>query len=104
MCLAVFDPNIIAHSAIAGTDNGAALLIVLSLWVATKFYTSYRRNLCVPAGLILGMALASKITAVLLLFPIRILCLVTYLKQCRTDRKITLQYSVFMFCIAFITL
>ncbi len=65
--LLTWDPNIIAHAAVAGTDAGAASLITLALFA---LYRSLRRP-TIPrlllAGLTLGLAQGAKTSAVLLL-------------------------------------
>lgn len=63
---AAFDPNLIAHGAVAGTDAGAALFICAGLWASARFLRRPTRGRAVLAGALLGLALAAKLTAVLL--------------------------------------
>jgi hypothetical protein len=63
---AAFDPNLIAHSAVAGTDVGAAVFICAGLWASTRFLRRPTGGRAITAGVLLGLALASKLTAVLL--------------------------------------
>ncbi len=64
--LAAFDPNLIAHGAIAGTDLGATTFIVLSLFVAQRFLRRPTRAHTLLTGATLGLTLATKLTALLL--------------------------------------
>ncbi|NBD34598.1 MAG: phospholipid carrier-dependent glycosyltransferase, partial [Chloroflexi bacterium] len=66
VALAAFDPNLIAHGAIAGTDLGATTFIVLSLFVAQRFLRRPTRTYTLLTGATLGLALATKLTALLL--------------------------------------
>jgi len=67
LALYAFDPNIIAHSAIAATDLGAACFI----FIACYFFWRYLRRPSWPsillAGVTLGLAEAAKISALMLL-------------------------------------
>lgn len=64
--LASFDPNLLAHAAVAGTDLGAAAFITLGLWRGTRFLQSPSRRAAFETGAALGLALATKLTAMLL--------------------------------------
>ncbi|MGC9350021.1 MAG: ArnT family glycosyltransferase [Anaerolineae bacterium] len=66
LVVAAFDPNLLAHSAVATTDVGAALLITLSLWQASRFLRSPSRRRALMTGVLLGAALSTKLTALLL--------------------------------------
>ena len=66
LALAAFDPNLLAHSALATTDIGAAMLITLALWRSARFLKRPRVRSALVAGSLLGLALAAKLTALLL--------------------------------------
>jgi hypothetical protein len=77
LLLCVFDPNILAHGHIAGTDLGVTLFIFSAtwLWVLTLKRSSLR--LAVAAGLLAGAALATKYSAAWLA-PILVIIALTY--------------------------
>jgi hypothetical protein len=64
--LASLDPNLLAHSAVAGTDLGATTLMALGLFAGTRFLRRPTRRRALGAGLALGLALGGKLTATLL--------------------------------------
>jgi hypothetical protein len=66
LALTTFDPNLLAHSAVATTDVGATLLMILGLWQGTRFLRSPNRKRALTTGLLLGAALGAKLTALLL--------------------------------------
>ena len=65
--LLAFDPNILAHAGVAGTDLGAACFITLALFGLARFL----RRPTVPrlafAGVTLGLAQGAKLSALILL-------------------------------------
>ncbi len=65
--LASLDPNLLAHSAIAGTDLGTTTLILWTLWEATRWFRRPTLSHAVRLGILLGLALAAKLTALTLL-------------------------------------
>jgi hypothetical protein len=65
--LLAFDPNILAHAAIAGTDLGAACFITLALFGLTRFLHRPTRPRLVMAGVTLGLAQGAKLSALMLL-------------------------------------
>lgn len=64
--LASLDPNLLAHSAIAGTDLAAALVIALALRQTRRFLVQPTYRAMVLLGLVMGIALATKLTALVL--------------------------------------
>jgi hypothetical protein len=66
LALAAFDPNIIAHSAVASTDIGSAAMILLSLLTMVRLFKRLRIRHALLAGTMMGMALTTKLTSVLL--------------------------------------
>ncbi|MCX7680957.1 MAG: glycosyltransferase family 39 protein, partial [Anaerolineae bacterium] len=72
--LLAFDPNILAHASVAGTDLGAACFITLALFSLHRFLRRYTVPRLLLAGVTLGLALGSKTAAVLLLPVVLLLC------------------------------
>jgi hypothetical protein len=66
LALAAFDPNLLAHSALASTDVGTTTFISLALWRSVAFLRRPRVRSALAAGTLLGLALAAKSTALLL--------------------------------------
>ncbi len=68
-----FDPNAIAHSALITTDTGAVLFSVATLYALIRALrtdsASRRRRLLALAGVLLGLAQLTKVSA-LMLFPV----------------------------------
>ncbi len=67
LCLVAFDPNILAHAAVSGTDLGAACFITLSLFGLTRFLRHPTPARLIVAGVTLGLAQGTKLSALLLL-------------------------------------
>ncbi len=65
--LYVLDPNILAHSQLVTTDLGVTCLIFVATYFLWRFLTARRRVDLVLSGLLLGLALATKLSALLLL-------------------------------------
>ena len=72
LLLLAFDPNILAHASVAGTDLGAACFIVLALFGLARFLRHPTMPRLVLAGVTLGLAQGAKLSAVMLL-PVVIL-------------------------------
>jgi hypothetical protein len=70
LILCVFDPNVLAHGHIVGTDLGVGFFMfgALWLWVAALKRMSLKR--AAAAGLLLGAALATKYSAAWLVPPL----------------------------------
>jgi hypothetical protein len=64
--LYVLDPNILAHSQLVTTDLGVTCLIFVSTYFLWRFLTRRRNADLALAGLLLGLALATKLSALLL--------------------------------------
>ncbi|MFN2286324.1 MAG: glycosyltransferase family 39 protein [Anaerolineae bacterium] len=87
LTLLTFDPNIIAHAAVAGTDLGAAFYMCLALFCLAR---AVRRPLVGPtryarlllAGVALGLAQGAKLSA-LLLVPVSVVVLWVTLRKNR---------------------
>ncbi len=66
------DPNILAHSAVVGTDLGAATMVALSLFLFARWLRRPTTSRLLVAGIALGLAQGTKTSAIMLL-PIVIL-------------------------------
>ena len=62
-----FNPVALAHGHLIQTDAGGTLTIVAALWACGRFLTQPTRVRAIVAGVGFGVALATKISAVLLL-------------------------------------
>ncbi|MDA8130300.1 MAG: hypothetical protein M0011_02230 [Elusimicrobia bacterium] len=67
LALAAFMPPLLAHSAVAGADMGNALLCTAALYLFWRSSVSRRVLFTAAAGIFLGLALAGKYTAAILL-------------------------------------
>lgn len=71
LTLYVFDPTIMAHAQLVTTDVGLALFATLHVMLVRRAVARWWWSSCVAAGMALGLALATKFSA-LLLVPITI--------------------------------
>jgi 4-amino-4-deoxy-L-arabinose transferase-like glycosyltransferase len=69
MTLGCLEPNLIAHSSLVTTDVGVTLFIFLSIYLLWEYMARSRWWLLAVTGLSVGLALASKFSA-LLVIPI----------------------------------
>lgn len=67
MALAAFDPNLIAHSSLVTTDLGISFFIFLTFYLLWEYDRSHRLSLLLGIGIAVGLALASKFSAIMLL-------------------------------------
>ena len=65
--LLAFDPNILAHASVAATDLGTAGFILIALFTFQRFLRRPSLGRWTLAGLTLGLALGTKLSALLLL-------------------------------------
>lgn len=65
--LLTFDPNILAHASVAATDLGAACFILLALFTFQRFLRRPTLGRWALAGLALGLAQGTKLSAMMLL-------------------------------------
>ncbi|HEX4310451.1 MAG TPA: glycosyltransferase family 39 protein [Acidobacteriaceae bacterium] len=75
MTLVVFDPNIMAHSALVTTDVGVTLFFLLSIWMFYRFVRKPTLGQLLLAGLAAGLLAATKHSGILLapmLLPVMI--------------------------------
>jgi hypothetical protein len=75
--LCVFDPNILAHGYIAGTDLGVTLFLFSAVWVWTVALKHSSLRYASIAGLLAGAALATKYSAMWLV-PILLVITLAY--------------------------
>jgi len=73
--LLTFDPNILAHASVAGTDLGAACFITLAMFAMARFLRRPAFLRLAFAGLTLGLAQGAKLSALILLPVVILLCL-----------------------------
>ncbi|HEY74316.1 MAG TPA: hypothetical protein G4N99_13720 [Thermoflexia bacterium] len=73
--LLAFDPNILAHASVAGTDLGAVCFITLALFALARFLRRPTFPRLAFAGLTLGLAQGAKLSALVLLPVVLLLCL-----------------------------
>jgi len=66
MTIAVFEPNIIAHSALVTTDIGVALFFLLSIYMFHRYVTAPAIGRLLGAGVASGLLLATKHSGILL--------------------------------------
>lgn len=67
MAFAAFDPNLQAHSCILSTDVGLTLFATLTCYLAWEYLRAPSHPRLIGLGVALGLALASKFSAVILL-------------------------------------
>jgi len=90
--LYALDPNILAHSAIAATDLGAACSIFIACYFFWRYLRKPNRSCILLAGVTLGLAEAAKVSALMLLPLFCALWLVQSVARRRSARQ-----SVFSF-------
>ncbi len=66
MVLYAFSPNLLAHASLATTDALLVLTFFASVWAWERFWKAPSRGRWVLAALLLGLALATKLTALIL--------------------------------------
>ncbi len=67
LALMIFDPNILAHSTLATIDLGATCFIFIAMYALQRLVRQYNRLNLMLAGAVLGLALATKVSALILL-------------------------------------
>lgn len=76
--LLALDPNILAHSAVAGTDLGAAFTTTLSLFLFARWLHRPTILRLVVVGVALGIALGTKISCMLIVPVVLMLGILVY--------------------------
>jgi len=101
LALLTFDPNILAHATVATIDLGVTCFIFIAMYGLQRlFHRPSRMNLA-AAGIALGLALASKVSALILL-PISLGLMLT--RGLRRWRKIPVMQVLVYLGVAFLTL
>jgi 4-amino-4-deoxy-L-arabinose transferase-like glycosyltransferase len=93
--LLAFDPNLLAHASVAGTDLGAACFITLALFTFWRFIRRPTLGRMALAGITLGLAQAAKLTGLLLL-PIEALIVAWVLLREKSKSLVLLQLGIFL--------
>jgi hypothetical protein len=75
LCLYAFDPNIVAHGSLVTTDMPVVLWGTAALFLTARYLRRARAGYLAGVGMTLGLALASKVSAISLLPPIGLLLL-----------------------------
>ncbi len=73
--LYAFDPNVIAHGSLVTTDIAVVLWGTAALFLTARYLRRARAGYLAGVGMTLGLALASKVSAISLLPPIGLLLL-----------------------------
>ena len=94
LALYAFDPNIIAHSAIAATDLGAACFIFIACYFFWRYLRRPSWSSILLAGVTLGLAEAAKVSALMLLPLFGALWLAQVLTRSKFIRKETPRLGV----------
>ncbi len=97
----VFNPVALAHGHIVQTDAGGTLTILASIWSFSHFTHYPRLRTAVVAGLAFGLALTTKLSALLLLPIFVVVALLVWKKQAtheRTTRQVFRLIPVFAVC------
>jgi 4-amino-4-deoxy-L-arabinose transferase-like glycosyltransferase len=66
LTLIVFDPNVLAHSALVTTDIGVSCFFVASIWMFYRYVTRPTRGRLLVAGITTGLLLATKHSGILI--------------------------------------
>jgi Dolichyl-phosphate-mannose-protein mannosyltransferase len=66
LTLVVFDPNVLAHSALVTTDIGVSCFFVAAIWTFYRFATRPTLMLLLLAGVATGLLLATKHSGILI--------------------------------------
>jgi 4-amino-4-deoxy-L-arabinose transferase-like glycosyltransferase len=116
MALASLEPNLVAHSSLVTTDLGVTLFIFLTVYLFWQYLNSPNWLLLVATGISMGMALLSKLSAILLPPMIALIAGISLLigsepyllplreTQHRPIHKPVLQTAAVLFLIAFFAL
>jgi hypothetical protein len=78
--LYVLDPNILAHSQLVTTDLGVTCLMFVATYFLWRFFTQRRNGDLALCGVLLGLALATKLSAPLLAPALALIVLIEALR------------------------
>lgn len=70
--LLAFDPNLLAHGAVVGTDAGLSCFLFASIYTFYRYVKAPSVGRLLPVGIATGLALATKHTAILV-FPMLVM-------------------------------
>ena len=83
-----FSPNILAHARLATLDLGISFFFIATLYAFYRYSKNRKISNLAITGIVLGLALTAKVTAILLLPVLAIALFVTAIPQGETFRKI----------------
>ena len=89
LVLVVFDPNILAHSALVTTDIGVSCFFVFSIWTIYRYSTQPTLRRLIVAGITIGLLLATKHSGVLIGPMLLLLFAWEIIVASRSERKRT---------------
>ena len=102
LSLIAFDPTLLAHSALMTTDAGGACFMFASIYAFYRYARSPSKTRLVLVGLVVGLALASKHSSVLL-FPMLLLLSLVEVVWSPSLRKRSLQFAAALVAIALLS-
>jgi hypothetical protein len=86
LVLCAFDPNLVAHGSLVTTDLPVVLWGILLMFLTARYMGTGHRLYIAGAGLVLGLALVTKVSALLLVVPCALLWLVGPPRTARAGR------------------
>jgi 4-amino-4-deoxy-L-arabinose transferase-like glycosyltransferase len=101
LVLYTLDPNIIAHGSLVTTDMAVTALGLLAFFLLFRFYRVPTRLRLLGVGTALGLVLASKVSAGLILLLVEAILV---LRRGRWDWKRRLGFGLFVGLVAFLVL
>lgn len=101
-------PNILAHASLATMDLGISFFFLATLYALYRYLKHPRMLHVLITGIVFGLALAAKVTAVLLAVPIITGLLIHYWKSQKNDpsysRSILIRHSFILLCSCILSL
>ncbi len=92
--LVVFDPNLLAHGAVLGTDVGLSCFLFGSIYAFYRYVKSPSIPHMLHVGLLAGLALASKHTAILICPMLILLSTVEIVRNTSPSREDRRKYAL----------
>jgi tetratricopeptide (TPR) repeat protein len=86
LALLVFDPTLLAHGAVVGTDVGLSCFMFASVYAFYRYVKIPTARRLIVVGLATGLALASKHTAILV-FPMLFLLAICEVSRCGSSAE-----------------
>jgi tetratricopeptide (TPR) repeat protein len=87
LTLLVFDPNLLAHGAVVGTDAGLSCFMFASIYAFYRYVKVPSVWRLIVVGLVTGLALASKHTGILI-FPMLVLLAICEVVRVRNSNAV----------------